>query len=338
MNAIVIHKRDTHSQPRATSRNGITLLEVLVACGILAVGLASVAALLPAAGSRLGQAAVEDRVAAAAANAYADIVNRGLISSDLFVSGSDACVFGNVLTRVPPLSVASGSAMQVAVTGVINTRIDADRTFSLEDELVYASGTTVNGLVNTFLNSNQGPRQYRNRVCWGAMLSPTITASSAALLAGAPATLSIAVFNKVSDPQLISGTSAIAPYSGTATLSNTNAGVTPMRLMTSPTAGLNDEGIRKQFLPACSSILVLPRPGAAATVRPQWVRITASWTNPDPAAPTDPTRRQSFIVLDDSNIPNFSSNYVIVNSSTWALSAVLFDGLMRVDQYPVTLD
>jgi Tfp pilus assembly protein PilV len=67
-------------------RAGVTLLEVLVACGILVVGLASVASILPAAGTRLAQATLEDRAGTAAANAYADIVNRGLVAADIFGS------------------------------------------------------------------------------------------------------------------------------------------------------------------------------------------------------------------------------------------------------------
>ena len=56
-----------------TARAGFSLLEVLVACGILVVGLASIAAILPAAGSRLSEAAAQDRAVAAAAVAMSEI-------------------------------------------------------------------------------------------------------------------------------------------------------------------------------------------------------------------------------------------------------------------------
>ncbi|MFM8985733.1 MAG: hypothetical protein ACKONH_06710, partial [Planctomycetia bacterium] len=78
------------------SRAGLSLLEVLVACGILVIGLTSIAAILPAAGSRLTQASQADRGGTLAANAYAEMVNRGLIAADLFSSGTRACVFGRV--------------------------------------------------------------------------------------------------------------------------------------------------------------------------------------------------------------------------------------------------
>jgi len=51
--------RYTHIQ--LEDRNGITLMEVLIAIGILAVGLSSVAALMPAAGSQAKKAVVADR-------------------------------------------------------------------------------------------------------------------------------------------------------------------------------------------------------------------------------------------------------------------------------------
>ena len=68
--------RYTKIQP--DDRNGITLMEVLIAIGILAVGLSSVAALLPAAGSQAKKAVIADRAASMAENALADAVTVGL--------------------------------------------------------------------------------------------------------------------------------------------------------------------------------------------------------------------------------------------------------------------
>ncbi|MBM4058212.1 MAG: hypothetical protein FJ275_08255, partial [Planctomycetes bacterium] len=53
------------------ARAGMTLLEVLVACGILVMGLASVAAMLPAAGARLAEATAIDRAGTLSANCFA---------------------------------------------------------------------------------------------------------------------------------------------------------------------------------------------------------------------------------------------------------------------------
>jgi type II secretory pathway pseudopilin PulG len=63
---------------------GFTLLEVLVACGILVLALSGIAALLPASGSRLAQAAAEDRAAVLAGNVFAMASNSGLARADAF--------------------------------------------------------------------------------------------------------------------------------------------------------------------------------------------------------------------------------------------------------------
>jgi hypothetical protein len=58
---------------------GITLLEVLISIGILAVGLGGVVALMPAAQSQANRAVVLDRAAVLAANALADAATFGLL-------------------------------------------------------------------------------------------------------------------------------------------------------------------------------------------------------------------------------------------------------------------
>ena len=72
--------RYTHIQ--LDERNGITLMEVLIAIGILAVGLSSVAALMPAAGSQAKKAVVADRASSMAENALADAVTIGVTTPD----------------------------------------------------------------------------------------------------------------------------------------------------------------------------------------------------------------------------------------------------------------
>ena len=59
-------------------RDGITLMEVLIAIGILAVGLSSVAALLPAGGSQAKKAVMADRASSLAANALSDAMTAGI--------------------------------------------------------------------------------------------------------------------------------------------------------------------------------------------------------------------------------------------------------------------
>lgn len=82
----------------------MTLLEVLVACGILVVGLASIAALLPAAGSLLAEASSVDRATALAANTAADLqFDKTLKPSDFspFSPGVKAVMIGAMFPEDP---------------------------------------------------------------------------------------------------------------------------------------------------------------------------------------------------------------------------------------------
>ena len=67
--------------PRIPHR-GITLMEVLIAIGILAIGLTSVVSLVPAGQSQAARAVVLDRAAATVANGLQDAVTYGLTRPD----------------------------------------------------------------------------------------------------------------------------------------------------------------------------------------------------------------------------------------------------------------
>ena len=110
------------------NRPGFSLLEVLVACGILVIGLASIAAILPAAGSRLGEASAQDRAMAAATAAMSEIRCRGLVSRTLFPSGTwvggpayspPAIIFGETLSLA--LTSSATSAGYVFPSGTLST-------------------------------------------------------------------------------------------------------------------------------------------------------------------------------------------------------------------------
>lgn len=286
------------------SRAGLSLLEVLVACGILVIGLTSIAAILPAAGSRLTQASQADRGGTLAANAYAEMVNRGLIAADLFSSGTRACVFGRVLQAVPTVSATAGAVTAAAVSGTLTARINTTRGFILEDDLTFASSTAAETPTNQFETAASAVRQYSEGVCWGAMLTCTGSAAT-----GVPATLTVAVFKKEA------GQPAALSLTG-------SAGTNMLQYTTGSTNGVLDEGTRKQFLPACSYVLAVTNP-------PQWLRVNASWTMPGPTVSgTENTQgRRSFVVLDRNPL-----------TSGTTLPVVGFDQLLRVDQYSVTLD
>lgn len=64
--------------PVALARPGITLMEVLIAIGILSIGLTSVVAILPAGRKQAAKAILYDRASLLAANALADAVTTGV--------------------------------------------------------------------------------------------------------------------------------------------------------------------------------------------------------------------------------------------------------------------
>ena len=88
----------------ATARRGITLMEVLISIGILAVGLTSVVSLVPAGQSQAARAVVLDRAATAAANGLADAITFGLTRADsVILSGTSAAVPGAVWILDPAI-------------------------------------------------------------------------------------------------------------------------------------------------------------------------------------------------------------------------------------------
>lgn len=319
--------RRTNESPPAPppgGRRGITLLEVLVACGILVVGLASLASIMPAAGSRLAQAAVEDRAGTAAANAFAEVVNRGLASSDLFTATDKACYFGAGLDTSGPL-FQGNSPVKGVIAGpaaALLQRIDLKRGFFLEDDLVYLPFGASDTPANLFLNNNAGPREYREGVCWGALLAPT----SYPAAAGSEAVLSIPVFKKPGDSMLVKllGSSGSPMFEHSTAKNNGSSSGT----------GAEDEQARKQFLAGCSYVLALP---SVTGVPPKWLRITSSWTNPGPGAIEDATQRQSYVVLDLDAIPLADRGKYLTDNGTNIL-VIAFENLMRVDQYTLSLD
>ena len=216
-------------------RAGLSLLEVLVAGGILVVGLSSVAALLPAAGLRLSQASQEDRAGIMAANARAEVANRGLAAAVVFADANRACAIGQVATAL--VSNTSGTGWQTTTgtaSAVLAQRIDARRGFVLEDELVYRPPTAADTPLNTFVNSGTGSREYKEAISWGATLVPDAFPAAA----GGGATLGIAVFKKPGTCQALTltGTTGAARYT------------------TGAANGIADEATRKRFLTGCTHV------------------------------------------------------------------------------------
>jgi Tfp pilus assembly protein PilV len=105
-------------------RRGITVLEVLIAIGILAIGLASVAAIIPAAGSQSQRAVILDRGAVLAANVLADAATFGLLRQ----SGTDWT----------GLTVTSTSV----ILDLANTTLLSTSTAALRDAGMFSTATS----------------------------------------------------------------------------------------------------------------------------------------------------------------------------------------------------
>jgi type II secretory pathway pseudopilin PulG len=244
--------------PRPVNRSGMSLLEVLVACGILVVGLASVAAMLPAAASRLSQASAQDRSVAAAQAALVEIEARQLLSRDLFASGSAALVFGLGTPQAADLPNV-GTALSRPVGVGFAQRMDNDpasdgRMYYVEDEVQYDLAAE-SAPTNSFAS---GIRQFRRGVCWGAVVLPEPWGTGTASLNAAR--VGIAVFQKPGAPEKFALTTVFSSS-------------TPSAMFEAPGASM-DDATRKQYLKPCSYVLAIP---PSNSVAPRWLAIVSSW-------------------------------------------------------------
>lgn len=260
----------------STSRRcaGMTLLEVLVACGILILGLSGIAALLPAASFQLSQAATEDRAGVLAANARSDVRCRALSASALSSNPQLAVPFGPGLTDLASVAPAWFAP---PVAGSLAPRIDGSRGFWLEDDLAFQLNATGDS-INTFANGTTGPREFKERVCWAGLLLPGMKSDgtgAAAASTGQPVTLAIATLRKAPD----AGRGGKL-FTLSAPFRRPQPGQPPPPGVCFTVSGLAGAADLKQFLGPCGWVLLLPvvpgtQPGSAP-IRP--VQINSSWT------------------------------------------------------------
>jgi type II secretory pathway pseudopilin PulG len=302
------------SAPAAARRAGFSLLEVLVALGLLVAGLTSVAALMPAAGIRLAEATAADRAGVLAANALAEMRNRRMITADVFPSGSagKAVVGGEVLEGLP---VNSHATLDTARG--INALIRVSTGFQLKDDLRYRGGATQP--TNTFDSS--GGRAYRPGIRFGFTVTPTVF--SGTVEPGVGAILSVAVFNKdATVSPLLSLQPQPAPVgsqprSGTFRLSGTGAGPAQQR---------------KRFLSGCSWVLAVDDAGTP----PKWLQIGSSWTTETEEVVNDTRTGRflpgiSYVSFADEAARSFPL-------SGGVLKVFGFEGLLRIDERIVVLE
>ena len=298
-------------------RRGTTLLEVLISCGLLIAGLSAIAALLPAAGSRLTQATVEDRAALLLSNAAAEIVNRGLLKADVFPAAdagdpSRTLAFGEVLGRLPVFGGLPGGGAAGDHFAPLSTeglrRCGSRRTFVLEDVLVYEPPRFSDAPVNAFDQdaTGAGPRKFREGICWGATLTP----DTAPAIPGGRAVLAIAVFKRGAESEEGQLDEAM-----------------PFVLERLGGFYETEDISATMSIRGCSWLLAIP-PGT--TQSPRWFRVMSSWKHVD-----DDGRQTTRIIL--RNQQEFES---VTGTAADGSSATVFafEGIVRVEERGVTLN
>lgn len=290
----------SHVRVGGRPRRGFTLLEVLVSMGIIIAALAGIAALLPAAGSRLAEATEIDRAGTLAANARADLASRGLITSQLWTTSpapnASAVVFGEGLTALGPpvaLSGSFGATITLAGTAAVAARIDPATGFRLPDNLQ----TTASGEVT---GSDPG-------VCYGCMLSSTAAPTGP----GASVRLTTVVFRN--------------PSPGVRQLALTQTGSGSSVFTSGSGAAAADD--RKRFLAGCSWVL------AVGTGEPRWIRVSSSWTGFPPGA-----AGAVLTSATGSSFVTFSGTDFVPLVSGSTLQVFGFEGLLRLDERFVNLE
>lgn len=336
MNAVTHSMPSLHITQPPAGRSGFSLLEVLVACGILVVGLASIASILPAATARLREAATTDRAGSMAAAALAEFECRDLAFRDLFLVASGsflpahrAVMFGQVLPAVPGVVVASGSSTIVALPAAGATQLarridttsgDGNRGFFLEDELQFTPGSG-SAPLNVFTS---GIREFRRGVCWGAMIEPYPWGTMPSGTAAPPmraVRATIAVFRKPGAVQQM-------------LLSGSAGGV--FRIAGSPVAmtsgtSLADDSVRKRFLAPCAPVLAVAQSG---TNGPQWLTINSSWPQWAPGNDPQATLPASYGVV----FRERGSVYQSLISTSGTLQVIGFENIQGITQQTFTID
>ncbi len=267
---------------------GMTLLEVLVACGVLVLAMSGVAALMAAASSLVSEAAFVDETAALIANARAEIHNRQICSLQAFQSGTSlpgvrtACL-GELQQRIISISSIVSSATATATplwgpSAYVATRVDgpevtAYRSFASEDRLIYS--TDGGASPRPMLAGGTAFHDSQQRACWGGLLTlvdgfetpiPLVTFPTASppsphpassgtlpnLFRSLPARLDVVVFKQRA--------AATGVPSAVLLISETTSRFfvtgTDVHLPQAATA----ESVGKTYLGGCSYVLALPPP------------------------------------------------------------------------------
>lgn len=337
----------------SASPSGMTLLEVLVACGILVFALSGIAAILPAAGSRLAESVAEDRAALLAANIYGDLTGSEFLSHSLFATSANTAAFPGFLLT----GNGSGAnarqlrtlAMGVGVTGILDlntadsaaSKVAAGHFFdqfhtsagtvplpplsaALNQKWPYSALLAIEARREFFIQdeiefAGDGLKSKYESNALGPRAFKGRVCWGATLAASgtttAPGSPAVLTIAIFKQPGQVRGID----------LTQLNEGVP---LYTLP-AGF--ETTRSAFLRPCNYVLVLPPEVAGGSIPrpPKWFRVDSSWTVQSPNA----ANRLSYVLL-----PQETCDYTTSTGSGKQLLVIGFTGLIRVDQHPVTLN
>jgi Tfp pilus assembly protein PilV len=236
------------------SRRGITVLEVLIALGILAVGLASVAAIIPAARSQGARAVILDRAAVLAANVLADAATFGLLRqfgtnwAGLTESGSAVIVDlpGTALTSATNAALRSAGAFSLSSSAAAPS--DAGRLLleSRDDVIVTPPATDDDPPTNRLID---GARGFEGRMTSMLCLSGT---------GGGPFRASVVVFHgRDTGTPVVTGTFTNSALSFTPPAGRTAADVIrPGVVIWEPAAGRFHQTIAASPGPNASSFFL----------------------------------------------------------------------------------
>ena len=153
-----------------TNRRGITLMEVMISIGILAIGLTSVLSIIPAGKSEVSRALVYDRASALAANALSDAATFGLLKPGSFSwAGSTMAVFdpaaasswGTSAASLKQAGIFSGSSSAAIAAG--NQPSVLKLIAQGRDDVNYTAPSTDDDLPKNQFPS-VGPRAFQGRM------------------------------------------------------------------------------------------------------------------------------------------------------------------------------
>ena len=196
------HRGAILDRQATTSRRGVTLLEVLIAIGILAVGLTSVVSLVPAGRSQAARAVVLDRAGVLAANALADAATFGLLRPDALTGTSGLVVIDPADAAGTVATTASGVAAWIRPMGIFSSTSSgtapayAHELFTRSrDDVMFKSGTITaeDPPINSF-DLEPDPADPTKLVPVVRSFQGQMTCLYG-ILSGTPGTLSVVVFH-----------------------------------------------------------------------------------------------------------------------------------------------